>query len=151
VFLTRQVHQYVRGIESARRKHGVWDREGFAATWEFEAQEQAGSTEGSQSVVVTPGSGLDEGIERLACRWPKKIQVGADQIGKHETASPANEKFEFNSYAERWLRSVKEECLSRLILFGESSLRRALQQYERCDEDDQHELSVSSRLAVTID
>jgi putative transposase len=31
--------------------------------------------------------------------------------------------------AERWVRSVKEECLSRLILFGESSLRRALQQY----------------------
>ena len=27
------------------------------------------------------------------------------------------------------MRSVKEECLSRLILFGESSLRRALQQY----------------------
>jgi hypothetical protein len=34
-----------------------------------------------------------------------------------------------NSNAERWVRSVKEECLSRLILFGESSLRRALQQY----------------------
>jgi putative transposase len=34
-----------------------------------------------------------------------------------------------NAFAERWVRSVKEECLSRLILFGESSLRRALQQY----------------------
>jgi putative transposase len=34
-----------------------------------------------------------------------------------------------NSYAERWVRSVKEECLSRLIPLGESSLRRALQQY----------------------
>ena len=32
-----------------------------------------------------------------------------------------------NSYAERWVRSVKEECLAKLILFGESSLRRALQ------------------------
>ena len=31
-----------------------------------------------------------------------------------------------NAYAERWVRSVKEECLSRLILFGESSLRRAV-------------------------
>jgi hypothetical protein len=30
-----------------------------------------------------------------------------------------------NSYAERWVRSVKEECLSKLILFGESSLKRA--------------------------
>jgi len=33
------------------------------------------------------------------------------------------------TFAERWVRSVKEECLSRLILFGERSLRRALQQY----------------------
>jgi hypothetical protein len=28
-----------------------------------------------------------------------------------------------------WVRSVKEECLSRLILFGEASLRHALTQY----------------------
>jgi len=34
-----------------------------------------------------------------------------------------------NAYAERWVRSVKEECLSRLILFGEASLRHALQAY----------------------
>src|SRR5215831_17776489 len=27
-----------------------------------------------------------------------------------------------NAYAERWVRSVKEECLSRLILFGEAAL-----------------------------
>jgi hypothetical protein len=29
-----------------------------------------------------------------------------------------------NAFAERWVRSVKEECLSKLILFGEASLRR---------------------------
>jgi putative transposase len=34
-----------------------------------------------------------------------------------------------NAYAERWVRSVKEECLSRLILFGERSLGRALTEY----------------------
>jgi transposase InsO family protein len=34
-----------------------------------------------------------------------------------------------NAYSERWVKSVKEECLSRLILFGEASLRRALQNY----------------------
>jgi hypothetical protein len=31
-----------------------------------------------------------------------------------------------NAYAERWVRSAKEECLSKLILFSEASLRRAL-------------------------
>ncbi|HEY5030235.1 MAG TPA: helix-turn-helix domain-containing protein [Candidatus Angelobacter sp.] len=35
-----------------------------------------------------------------------------------------------NAYAERWVRSVKEECLSKLILCGEGSLRRTLHHYE---------------------
>ena len=35
-----------------------------------------------------------------------------------------------NAFAERWVRSVKEECLSKLILFGEGSLRRALTQFQ---------------------
>src|SRR5262249_43026907 len=30
---------------------------------------------------------------------------------------------------ERWVRSIKEECLSKLILFGETSLRRVVSQY----------------------
>jgi hypothetical protein len=34
-----------------------------------------------------------------------------------------------NAYAERWVRSVKEECLARLILCGEASLRHALHEY----------------------
>jgi hypothetical protein len=36
----------------------------------------------------------------------------------------------FDAYAERWVRSVKEECLSKLILCREDSLRRALHHYE---------------------
>jgi putative transposase len=34
-----------------------------------------------------------------------------------------------NAYAERWVRSVKEECLSKVILLGERSLQRALSNY----------------------
>ena len=34
-----------------------------------------------------------------------------------------------NAYAGRWVRSVKEECLSNVILFGESALRRATAEY----------------------
>jgi len=36
---------------------------------------------------------------------------------------------DLNSFAERWVKSVKEECLSTLILFGERSLRHALKDY----------------------
>ena len=34
-----------------------------------------------------------------------------------------------NAFTERWVRSVKEECLSKLLLFGEASLRRVLAEY----------------------
>jgi integrase-like protein len=34
-----------------------------------------------------------------------------------------------NAFAERWVRSVKDECLGALILFGEGSLRRALREF----------------------
>ena len=34
-----------------------------------------------------------------------------------------------NALAERWVRSVKQECRSRLILFGEGSLQRALTEF----------------------
>jgi hypothetical protein len=34
-----------------------------------------------------------------------------------------------NAFTERWVRSVKEECLSKVILFGERALRRALSEY----------------------
>jgi transposase InsO family protein len=34
-----------------------------------------------------------------------------------------------NAYAERFVRSIKESCLDRLILFGEKSLRRAIRDF----------------------
>jgi len=34
-----------------------------------------------------------------------------------------------NAFAERWVRALKDECLDQLILFGERSLRHALDEY----------------------
>jgi putative transposase len=34
-----------------------------------------------------------------------------------------------NAFAERWVRSAKEECLSKLILFGEAPLSRTLAEF----------------------
>jgi putative transposase len=33
------------------------------------------------------------------------------------------------AFAERWVRSIKSECLSNLILFGEASLRRTITEF----------------------
>src|SRR5882757_4486049 len=48
--------------------------------------------------------------------------------GVEPLALPAHSP-NLNAYAERWVRSVKDECLSKVILFGERSLRRALSEY----------------------
>ena len=34
-----------------------------------------------------------------------------------------------NAYAERFVRTIKESCLDRLILFGEGSLRKAIREF----------------------
>jgi hypothetical protein len=55
-----------------------------------------------------------------------------------------------NAFAERWVKSVKEQCLSKLILFGEASLRRTLREYlvhyhvERNHQDKDNVLLFSS-------
>jgi len=38
-------------------------------------------------------------------------------------------KWNCNAYAERFVLPIKSECLGRMILFGESSLRRAIAEY----------------------
>jgi hypothetical protein len=43
-----------------------------------------------------------------------------------------------NARLERWNRSVKEECLSKRILFGEASLRHALSNYARHDHEERN-------------
>ena len=34
-----------------------------------------------------------------------------------------------NAYAERFVRSIKDECLNRMIFVGQASLRRAIAHY----------------------
>ena len=36
---------------------------------------------------------------------------------------------DLNAYAERFVRSIKEECLERMILLGEHHFRRAVREY----------------------
>ena len=56
-----------------------------------------------------------------------------------------------NSFAERWVRSVKEECLSKLILFGESSLRRALQQYVMHYHEERNHQGKENRILFPVE
>jgi len=51
-----------------------------------------------------------------------------DTAGVKRVPLPARSP-NLNAYAERWVRSVKDEVLSRMILFGEGSLQHALNEY----------------------
>jgi hypothetical protein len=51
-----------------------------------------------------------------------------DEAGVERVALPPHSP-NLNAYVERWVRSVKEECLARLLLFGEAALYRTLNEY----------------------
>ena len=55
-----------------------------------------------------------------------------------------------NAYAERWVRSVKQECLSKLILFGERPLRRVLQQYVAHYHEERNHQGKQNRLLFPL-
>jgi hypothetical protein len=50
-----------------------------------------------------------------------------------------------NAFSERWVRSVKDDCLSKLILFGKTALRRALREHlARCHAERKHRVKTMS-------
>ena len=45
-----------------------------------------------------------------------------------------------NAYSERFVRSIKDECLNRTIFFGQASLRRTIREYvEQCHRERNHQ------------
>jgi putative transposase len=61
-------------------------------------------------------------------KYGSAFQQLMDDVGVKRVVLPPRSP-NLNAHAERWVRSVKEECLSRLILFGEKALWHALMEY----------------------
>ena len=51
-----------------------------------------------------------------------------------------------NAFCERCVRSIKEECLGRLIFFGERSLRRAVSEYAAHHHEERNHQGLGNRL-----
>ena len=51
-----------------------------------------------------------------------------EQIGVRVVRTPARAP-NCNAHAERFVQSIKRECLSRMVFFGEDSMRRAIDEY----------------------
>ncbi len=82
--------------------------------------------------VTMAGEGILEGCRYLLHDRDAKFCAGFGEIlrsaGVEPLALPPRSP-NLNAHLERWNRSVKEECLSKMILFGEASLRHVLAQY----------------------
>jgi putative transposase len=75
--------------------------------------------------VLSPGQYLIHDRDGKYC---PAFQHIIDAAGVERVPLPPRSP-NLNAYAERWVRSVKEECLARLILCGEAALHHALREY----------------------
>jgi putative transposase len=53
-----------------------------------------------------------------------------------------------NAHAERFVRTIKESCLERMILFGEGSLRRAIQEFVMHYHHERNHQGLGNRLIM---
>ena len=75
--------------------------------------------------LLSPGQYLIHDRDTKFCA---ALQQLIDDAGVERVVLPPRSP-NLNAYAERWVHSVKDEALSRLILFGEASRRHALHEY----------------------
>jgi len=61
---------------------------------------------------------------KYSLRFREFVQEGGTDVIRLPPLSP-----NLNAFAERFVRSIKEECLGRMIFFGQGSLRRAITGY----------------------
>lgn len=55
-----------------------------------------------------------------------------------------------NAYAERFVRTIKESCLDRVILFGERSLNRAIREFVLHYHHERNHQGLDNRLIVPL-
>jgi transposase InsO family protein len=53
-----------------------------------------------------------------------------------------------NAHAERFVRTIKESCLDRMILFGEGSLRKAIHEFVAHYHLERNHQGVDNRLMI---
>lgn len=78
---------------------------------------ETGPLRGSRKLIIDRDTKYCEAFRRL-------LKQSGAAIIRLPPRSP-----NLNAYAERFVGSIKSECLNRLIFFGEGSLRRALSEY----------------------
>ncbi len=78
-------------------------------------------------------------------KYTQEFRDSLDREGVKPVHCPARAP-NCNAFAERFVRSIKDECLDRMILFGEASLRRALREYVAHFRSERNHQGVGNRL-----
>ncbi len=74
-------------------------------------------------------------------RFRAFLEEGGTKVIRLPPRSP-----NLNAFAERFIRSVKEECLGRMIFIGQASLRRAIAEYMAHFHEERNHQGLGNRL-----
>ncbi|MGB7934261.1 MAG: integrase core domain-containing protein [Gammaproteobacteria bacterium] len=88
-------------------------------------------------------------IMDLDTKYTEDFRGHLDRVGVKPVRCPARAP-NCNAFAERFARSIKDECLGRMILFGASSLRRALREYAAHYHAERNHQGVGNRLLESL-
>ena len=55
-----------------------------------------------------------------------------------------------NSFAERWVRSVREECLDQILILNENHLQRVLKEYDKYYNHARPHQGIGQRFPVSV-
>jgi putative transposase len=78
---------------------------------------------------------------KYAQRFRGFLEEGGTKVIRLPPLSP-----NLNAYAERFVRSIKEECLGKMIFIGQASLRRAIAEYMAHFHEERNHQGLENRL-----
>jgi Integrase core domain. len=95
---------------------------------------QGGALQAKQYLIIDRDTKYSEQFRRM-------IRDNGTKVIRLPPMSP-----NLNAYAERFVRSIKEECLDRMIFVGQASLRRAVDQYMEHYLEERNHQGLNNRL-----
>jgi len=83
-------------------------------------------------------------------KWSRDVRRRLEEAGIHVVLTPERAP-NANAYAERLVRSIREECLDRMIPIGERHVRRAIAEYvEHSHQEPNHQGLANRLIADTL-
>jgi hypothetical protein len=96
--------------------------------------EQDGALAGMRYLIIDPDT-------KYSQRFRQFVEEGGTKVIRLPPLSP-----DLNAYAERFIRSIKEECLRKMIFVGQASLRRAIGEYMAHFHEERNHQGLENRL-----